>query len=251
MSVTMNVWYSKSLQIYGQFSIYNVLFTERAISLSRPLSFPTLRLKHGLPRQLMFKSIQMKDEYPSNGSRLIILQNEYSKSRSTLQNTQKLPYSPTHWPALCNKTKANCNKLTEIDDELIVLYAVDLDTRGFVPWLTGVEDIVNYILELYQRESVKNVKYTRGVKHGIQNTSIVPAASFITICYIAALDTHFNLSIKRIVCFVALATLQLPTSEPRIQTLSYCSLLLLFPSLYRCINLDWPQLVAIYYYLSP
>ena len=45
-----------------------------------------------------------------------------------------------------NETKANCHKLTKIE-EVIVRYILDLDTRGFAPWLASVEDMANYILE--------------------------------------------------------------------------------------------------------
>ena len=43
--------------------------------------------------------------------------------------------------------KANCHKLTEVEEEVIVQYILDLDTRGFAPQLGGVEDMANYILE--------------------------------------------------------------------------------------------------------
>jgi hypothetical protein len=38
-------------------------------------------------------------------------------------------------------------KLTELEEEVIVQYILDLDSRGFAPRLAGVEDIVNYLLE--------------------------------------------------------------------------------------------------------
>ena len=37
--------------------------------------------------------------------------------------------------------------LTELEEEVLVRYILDIDTRGFAPRLAGVEDIVNYILE--------------------------------------------------------------------------------------------------------
>jgi hypothetical protein len=46
-----------------------------------------------------------------------------------------------------NETKANCHKLTEVEEEVIIQYILDLDTRGFAPRLAGVEDMANYILE--------------------------------------------------------------------------------------------------------
>jgi hypothetical protein len=46
-----------------------------------------------------------------------------------------------------SEIKANYYKLTEIKEEVIVRYILDLDLRGFAPRLTNVEDIANYILE--------------------------------------------------------------------------------------------------------
>jgi hypothetical protein len=33
----------------------------------------------------------------------------------------------------CNKTEVNCYKLTEIEEEIIIQYILDLDIRGFAP----------------------------------------------------------------------------------------------------------------------
>jgi hypothetical protein len=38
-------------------------------------------------------------------------------------------------------------KLTELEEEVILRNILELDTRGFAPRLAGVEDIANYILE--------------------------------------------------------------------------------------------------------
>jgi hypothetical protein len=46
-----------------------------------------------------------------------------------------------------NETKANCHKLTKLEEEVIVRNILDLDTRGFAPRLAGVEDMANSILE--------------------------------------------------------------------------------------------------------
>ena len=56
-----------------------------------------------------------------------------------------------------NETKANCHKLTEVEEEVIVRYILDLDTRGFTPRLAGVEDITNYILESRGRKHVRKL----------------------------------------------------------------------------------------------
>lgn len=45
------------------------------------------------------------------------------------------------------EVKANCLKLTELEEEVIVQYILNMDTRGFAPRLAGVEDMANYILE--------------------------------------------------------------------------------------------------------
>ena len=43
--------------------------------------------------------------------------------------------------------KANCHKLTELEEEVIIRYILDPDIRGFALRLASVEDIVNYLLE--------------------------------------------------------------------------------------------------------
>ena len=43
--------------------------------------------------------------------------------------------------------QANCYKLTELEEEVVIRHILELDTRGFAPRLAGVEDIANYILE--------------------------------------------------------------------------------------------------------
>jgi predicted HTH domain antitoxin len=47
-----------------------------------------------------------------------------------------------------NETEVIYYKLTEIKEELIIRYILDLDTRGFAPRLASIKDIANYILEL-------------------------------------------------------------------------------------------------------
>ena len=47
-----------------------------------------------------------------------------------------------------NKTRPNYSKLLKLEEEVIVRYILDLDSRGFAPRLTSIEDIANYILEL-------------------------------------------------------------------------------------------------------
>ncbi len=45
------------------------------------------------------------------------------------------------------KTKPNCYKLNDLEEETLVRYILNLDTRGFAPRLASIEDIANYILE--------------------------------------------------------------------------------------------------------
>ena len=46
-----------------------------------------------------------------------------------------------------NETRPNCLKLSRLEEEVIIRYILDLDSRGFAPRLAGVEDMANYILE--------------------------------------------------------------------------------------------------------
>ena len=46
-----------------------------------------------------------------------------------------------------NETRPNCLKLSKLEEEVIIRYILDLDSRGFAPRLAGVEDMANYILE--------------------------------------------------------------------------------------------------------
>jgi hypothetical protein len=45
------------------------------------------------------------------------------------------------------ETKPNCYKLNDLEEETLVRYILDLDTRGFASRLASIEDITNYILE--------------------------------------------------------------------------------------------------------
>src|SRR5271169_2945865 len=38
-------------------------------------------------------------------------------------------------------------KLTQLEEDSLSLYILDLDSRGFAPRLAGVEDMANYLLE--------------------------------------------------------------------------------------------------------
>ena len=45
------------------------------------------------------------------------------------------------------ESKANSLKLTELKEETIIRYILDLDLRGFTPRLASIKDIVNLLLE--------------------------------------------------------------------------------------------------------
>jgi hypothetical protein len=53
-----------------------------------------------------------------------------------------------------NEIRPNYIKLFKIKEEVIIRNILNLDSRGFVPRLTSVEDIVNFILELKEGERV-------------------------------------------------------------------------------------------------
>jgi hypothetical protein len=38
-------------------------------------------------------------------------------------------------------------KLSKLEEEVIIRNILDMDARGFTPWLAGVKDIANFILE--------------------------------------------------------------------------------------------------------
>jgi hypothetical protein len=46
-----------------------------------------------------------------------------------------------------SEIRPNCHKLSELEEQVIIRYILDLDSRGFAPRLAGVEDMANYILE--------------------------------------------------------------------------------------------------------
>jgi hypothetical protein len=45
------------------------------------------------------------------------------------------------------EVQPNRQKLSELEEGVIIRYILDLDYRGFAPRLASVEDIANYILE--------------------------------------------------------------------------------------------------------
>jgi hypothetical protein len=47
----------------------------------------------------------------------------------------------------CPESKTNCYKLTDLEEDIIVRYILDLDSRGFAPYLASIKDITNLLLE--------------------------------------------------------------------------------------------------------
>ena len=45
------------------------------------------------------------------------------------------------------ETRPNCRKLNDIEEDTIVQYILNLDSRGFPPRLASVEDMANLILK--------------------------------------------------------------------------------------------------------
>jgi len=45
------------------------------------------------------------------------------------------------------EVRTNCTKMIEVEKSVLIQYILELDARGFVPRIAGVEDIANKILE--------------------------------------------------------------------------------------------------------
>jgi len=58
---------------------------------------------------------------------------------------------------ICNKTRSNYQKLSELEKEILIWYILDLDSRGFVPWFTSIEDMANYILESWGKDYISKL----------------------------------------------------------------------------------------------
>ena len=63
-----------------------------------------------------------------------------------------------------SKTRPNRQKLTKLEEEVIIRNILDLDSRGFAPRLASVEDMANYILESRGGERVGQLWPHRFVK---------------------------------------------------------------------------------------
>ncbi|APA05653.1 hypothetical protein sscle_01g004230 [Sclerotinia sclerotiorum 1980 UF-70] len=79
----------------------------------------------------------------------------YNIPRTTLRHRMEgLP--------LRTETRANRHKITELEEEVIVQYILDMDLRGFPPKLKNVEDMANDILE----SRVANMRAKYGILDG-------------------------------------------------------------------------------------
>ncbi|EDO02563.1 hypothetical protein SS1G_05039 [Sclerotinia sclerotiorum 1980 UF-70] len=66
------------------------------------------------------------------------------------------------------ETRANRYNITELEEEVIVQYILDMDSRGFPPKLKNVEDMANYILESRGTKRVGKLWAYRFVKRRIE-----------------------------------------------------------------------------------
>jgi hypothetical protein len=53
-----------------------------------------------------------------------------------------------------NNTQPNYLKLIELEEEIIVRYIFDRDSRGFSSRLINIKDITNYFLEIYKTKYI-------------------------------------------------------------------------------------------------
>jgi helix-turn-helix, Psq domain len=49
------------------------------------------------------------------------------------------------------------HNLTKLEEEILVRHILDMDERGFVPRLAGVEDMANYILESHRVQCIRKL----------------------------------------------------------------------------------------------
>ncbi|APA14250.1 hypothetical protein SS1G_11952 [Sclerotinia sclerotiorum 1980 UF-70] len=85
----------------------------------------------------------------------------YNIPRTTLRHRMEgLP--------LRTETRANRHKITELEEEVIVQYILDMDLRGFPPKLKNVEDMANDILESRGAKRVGKLWAHRFVKRRIE-----------------------------------------------------------------------------------
>ena len=113
-----------------------------------PHQFSTYQVQHAFSRQPVMQ-IQTQE------ARIILaieaIRTSKNLSRRAAAKIYQVPESTLRsrmngHTSLCERRPAN-HKLTELEEEVIVRYILDMDTRGFAPRLAGVEDMADYILE--------------------------------------------------------------------------------------------------------
>ena len=80
------------------------------------------------------------------------IQSPKTLSRRSAAKLYNIPYT-TLSDRITGRTsrrdiRPNCHKITEVEEEVLIRYILDLDLRGYVPRTCEVEDMANYILEL-------------------------------------------------------------------------------------------------------
>ena len=95
----------------------------------------------------------------NNEARIILaieaIQNAKKLSCLAASKLYNIP-EPTGRPSHSN-TRPKSHKLNILEEEVIIRYIIDLDTRGFGPWLAGVEDIANHLLEAQGGKHVRKL----------------------------------------------------------------------------------------------
>jgi hypothetical protein len=68
----------------------------------------------------------------------------------------------------CPDSKANRQKLSELEEGVLIRYILDLDSRGFAPRLASVEDMANCILESREADRVGKLWAHRFIRRQLE-----------------------------------------------------------------------------------
>ena len=112
---------------------------------SPPFSYP--QLQYAFSQELSMSQ-------PSKEARLLLavqaFQRNPKKKLRVLTRYYTMPYSTlqkrVQGQLPLSERRLAMHKLTEIEEKVILQRVIDLDTRGFSPRLSGVEEIANLIL---------------------------------------------------------------------------------------------------------
>jgi hypothetical protein len=128
----------------------NVVY-HRADHITERIIFPyptTLKLQHAFS-QLFNIEIQTQETRIILAIEAIRSSKKLSKYRAT--KIYKILYTTLSYKiasrTYCPESKTNCYKLTDLKEDTIVRYILDLDSRGFAPRLASVKNIANLLLE--------------------------------------------------------------------------------------------------------